>query len=140
MLAVMLVLAPLQVGAEVDVPERLPPDPKVDRYIEEIAGPIRSILVEIKSVSGAASRMQHVQVKGPIPVADVIELVSFQVASAKRYWEAPGEFEVMVIGDARFARVKADHHCPSSCSPGTNYTYSHRNGKWALHTAENWVQ
>ena len=140
MLAAMLALTTLQVEAEVDLPERLPPDAKVDRYLEEIAGPIRSILVEMRAVSGSASRMQHVQVKGPIPVTDVIELVTFQVASAKSYWEAPGEYEVMVIGDTRFARVKADHHCPSSCSPGTNYTYSHRNGRWALHTADTWVQ
>jgi hypothetical protein len=139
LLITMLALASFDVEAREGVSERAEAYALAQAQIAKIAGPSRSTVVEIEIAGEAQSRKQRVQVKGPIPEAGVIDLAHLQLVTDKRYLMGPGDWEVEVVGDFKFARLTAKFHCPD-CEYLTSCTYSFDQGKWKLLYGERMVQ
>ena len=109
-------------------------------HIAKIDGPTSSIFVEILADRGSEHRKQRVIVHGPVSVAAATELAHLQLASNRRYLIDTREWEVEVIGDGKFAGVRADNQCRDFCRYLISGAYSFDRGKWTLINGEVFVE
>jgi hypothetical protein len=105
-------------------------------HIARIDGPGRSSVIGIHADSGFQPREQRVNVRGQISIPAVTELVHLLLASNRRYRLDTREWAVEVVGDSKFASVRADNQCRDFCGYVVTGAYSFDRGKWTLIKAQ----
>ena len=127
-----LALASLSAAAQEAIANRAALYQTALAHIAKVKGPSSSSFIEIRVSSGPEPRKQRVNVRGQISVAAANELVRLQLASNRSYLADSHEWEVEVVGDAKFASVRADNQCRDLCRYIDIGTYSFEQGKWLL--------
>ncbi len=131
--SIFALMALVAFGAEAQqIPRRSTPDLQIEEHLSTIGEPSRATIVVAQAEDGSQSRKQSVQVRGSISEEAVTELVRTVWAEEFFYSQNKGEWEVLVVGDSKHAKVAVNHRCAAPCGHGRNETYSFEKGRWVL--------
>src|SRR3954470_16489183 len=110
-----LALASLNTAAEDAIWNRAAAYQAALTHVAKIDGPRSSRIIEIQTGPGSQRREQLVSIRGQISATAVAQLVRLHLGSNKRYFLEAREWAVDVVGDSRFATVRADNQCREFC-------------------------
>lgn len=102
------------------------PDPVVDNYLNEITKPERVFRVESSTPTKGNAAVQTIKVFGSISDNDIRSLVQLSGYHRQSVYS--------IIGDARYARVRAGTFCGRLCGSGTDLVFRRDPSGWTICT------